>query len=109
VPRDELEAAYFTLLRAREELAGLRRYDEYLRDDRARLRRFTAEGEALSDAVDRRYRRALGHTDEPITEALRARLRVIEEELARLPDRLSAAEAFVDECERDHARLKRSR
>jgi hypothetical protein len=30
VPRDEVEAAYFTLLRAREELAALRRYDEYL-------------------------------------------------------------------------------
>ncbi|MBW3619767.1 MAG: hypothetical protein KY461_05935 [Actinobacteria bacterium] len=106
--RDEVEAAYFTLLRAREELDGLRRYDDYLRDERGRLRRFGSEGDALADRVEARYRRTLGHTDEPIADAIRTRLAVIDEELTRLPDRLAAAEEFVEECEREHAELRRS-
>jgi hypothetical protein len=108
VPRDELEAAYFTLLRAREELDGLRRYEDHLRDERARLRRFTTEGEALADRAPPRYRRSLAHTDEPLRKAVEARLRVMEDELGRLPDRLEAAETFVEECEREHAELGRS-
>jgi hypothetical protein len=108
VPRDEVEAAYFALLRAREELDGLRRYDDYLREERARLRRFDAEGAALADAVDRRYRRVLAHTDQPLADALRSRRAVIDDELARLPERLEAAEAFVADCEREHAELRRS-
>lgn len=108
MPRDEVEAAYFTLLRAREELDGLRRYDDYLRDERGRIRRFVSEGDALADRVERRYRRAFAHTDKPLADALRARLGVLEDELGRMPERLAAAEAFVEECEREHAELKRS-
>lgn len=108
MPRDEVEAAYFTLLRAREELDGLRRYDDYLRDERGRLRRFGSEGDALADRVEPRYRRVLHHTDKPLADAIRTRIAVIEDELARLPDRLAAAEQFVEECEREHAELKRS-
>lgn len=107
MPRNEVEAAYFTLLRAREELQELRRYEEYLRDERGRLRRFRSEGAALSERVAARHRRALAHTDRPVEDALRVRLAVVDEELARLPDRLAAAEAFVTECEDDHARLRR--
>lgn len=106
MPRDEVEAAYFTLLRAREELDGVRRYGEYLHDEVRRLRRFLAEGEALADTIDRRWRRPLQHTDTPLRDAVRTRLAVIDEELRELPDREVAAGAFVEECEREHAKLK---
>jgi hypothetical protein len=107
VPRNEVETAYFTLLRAREDLSSLRRYDEYLRDEARRLRRFTAEGEALADTVDPRLRRVLRHTDPALTEALKARLALIADEAARLPDRIAAAEAYVEDCERAHEQLRR--
>ena len=103
MPRDETEAAYFALLRAREELDALRRYDEYLVAEAQRLRRTSSEGEALLDAVDRRLARALRHTEQPLAQAVTARLAVIADERGRLPDRLEAAEAFVAACERDHA------
>ena len=109
MPRDEVEAAYFALLRARDELAALRRFQEYLADERRRIQRFVREGEALADQVDPRLRRRLRHTDDPLAEAFRTRLAVIADEEARMPDRIAAAEAFVDESERDHAALRRSR
>ncbi len=101
--RDEVEAAYFALLRAREELDALRRYDEYLLAEAQRLRRSTSEGQALLDAVDRRLARALRHTDQPLAQAITARLAVIADERERIPERLAAAEAYVEACERDHA------
>ncbi len=107
--RDEVEAAYFTLLRAREELSGLHRWSEYLGDELRRMRRFVSEGAALDDTVDRRLRRALRHTDGPLKEALDARAAVIHDEQARLPERIAAAERFVEECERDHATLRNAR
>ncbi len=107
--RDEVDAAYFALLRAREELDGIRRYGEYLRDEGRRLRRALAEGAALADTVDRRLRRPLRHTDQPLEEAIRARLAVIEEELNVLPDREVAAEEYVEECEREHSQLRGGR
>lgn len=107
--RDEVEAAYFTLLRAREELDGIRRYGEYLAEEARRLRRFMAEGQALADTVDRRLRRALRHTDTPLADAVDARLAVIADEQRGLPDRETAAAAFVAECEREHAVLQRDR
>jgi hypothetical protein len=106
VPRDEVEAAYFALLRAREELDNLRRYEEFLRAEGQRLRRTTREGEALSGQVERRLVRAIRHTDQPLTDAIDARLRVLEEELVRLPDRIAAAESHVEACDREHALLK---
>ncbi len=109
MPRDEVEAAYFALLRAREELAALRRFDEYLADEARRLRRFVREGEALADSVERKLLRRLQHTDTPLADAVKVRLAVIGDEQARLPDRIAAAEAFVDESERDHAALKHRR
>lgn len=109
MPRDEVDAAYFTLLRAREELDGVRRYTDYLREESRRLRRTLSEGAALADSVDRRLRRPLRHTDQPLEDAIRARLAVIDEELAELPEREAAAERFVEECERDHAQLRGGR
>ena len=107
--RDELEAAYFALLRAREELSQLERFREYLDDERRRLRRFVAEGSALDDTVAPRFRRRLAHTDRPLADAVKTRQNVIEDELQRLPARITAAQAFVDECEREHADLKQAR
>ncbi|MDP8962274.1 MAG: hypothetical protein M3N32_11755 [Actinomycetota bacterium] len=106
VGRDEVEAAYFTLLRAREELAALRRYGEFLEADRRRLQRFVAEGDALDAHVDPRLRRAIAHTDRTLAEAVRGRLDVIGNESQRLPARLDAAAAFVEECEQELARLR---
>lgn len=104
--RDEVESAYFALLRAREELDNLRRYEEFLRAEAQRLRRTTREGQALLGQVDRRLVRAIRHTDQPLAEAVDARLRVLEEEASRLPDRIAAAEAYVEECDREHTVLK---
>ena len=109
MPRNEVEAAYFTLLRAREDLDGLRRYEEYLRDEVRRLRRFVNEGEALADPVAPRLRRALRHTEQPLLDALRARIEVIVDEQQRLPDRVTAAEEFVADCEQQHERLRQGR
>lgn len=104
--RNEVESAYFTLLRAREELDNLRRYDEFLRAEAQRLRRSTREGQALLGQVDRRLIRAIRHTDQPLTDAVDARLRVLEEEAVRLPERIAAAEVHVEACDREHTALK---
>ena len=106
---EEVEAAYFTLLRAREELANLRRYDEYLAVEARRLRRSRSEGRALHDEVDRRLLRGIQHTDQPLDEAVDARLGAIEDEHSRLPDRIAAAESFVEACEREHDELRSRR
>ncbi|MEX2487210.1 MAG: hypothetical protein WD377_06305 [Nitriliruptoraceae bacterium] len=102
--RDAAETAYFTLLRAREELQALQRYDEYLADERRRLRRFTAEGAALADTVDPRVRRGMRQVDTVLADAIRARIAWIDDERRHLPERQAAAEAFVAECEAEHAR-----
>ncbi len=109
MPRDQVEAAYFTLLRAREEVTQLTRYGEVLHDEERRLHRFRTEGAALATRVDRRLWRALRHTEGAIDEALDARLAVIADERARLPDRLAAAEAFVLEAESAHEQLRSGR
>lgn len=106
VGRNEREAAYFALLRAREELNALRRYGDYLDSERRRLQRFVAEGDALDAHVDRRLRRRVSHTDEDLAKAIRARLETVDGELDRLPDRVAGAEAFVEESEEDLARLR---
>ena len=109
MPRDEVEAAYFALLRAREELDALRRYEEYLRTEGQRLRRGINERDALAEAVDRRLLRALRHTDRPLNDAIEDRLRAIDDERERLPDRITAAASYVEESERQYAVLARRR
>ena len=106
MPRDETEAAYFTLLRAREDLAALQRYEEYLADEVRRLRRFVSEGEALADPVDPRLRRGMRHTEQPLLDALKRRITVIADEQLRLPQRIEDAAAFVADCEAQHQRLR---
>ena len=106
--RDDVEAAYFALLRARDEVSDLQRYQEYLADEARRLRRSTSEADALSTQAPPRLRRRLLHTDAPLAEAIRGRLEVIADELRWVPEQLAAAEAYVRECEDEHDRLKRT-
>lgn len=99
---EDEQAAYFALLRAREELAALQRYEEYLTEERARIDAFVAEGVRLDTEVAPRLRRALRHVDEPLGEALELRRRVLADERRRLPERLEAAEEYVGACEAAH-------
>jgi hypothetical protein len=107
VARDEAEAAYFTLLRARDEVTRLQRYADYLLAEAQRLRRAAAEGAALTTAVEAPVRRALAASDAAMADVAGTRLALLEDEAARLPDRLAAAEAFVVECERTLADVRR--
>jgi hypothetical protein len=104
---DDVETAYFALLRAREEVTSLQRWEEYLRAERARIDAFVAAGRELDETVDRRLRRSLGHNDGPLGEVLEQRRRLLADELHRLPERVEAAERFVAECEAEHDALKR--
>ena len=104
--RDEVEAAYFALLRAREEAADLRRYEEYLREELRRIRRFGSEGAALAESAPPRLQRRVRHTDDPVEQALKARVETLEDELKRLPARIESADEFVVACEAHHDRLR---
>lgn len=104
--RDEVEAAYFQLLRAREELDDLRRFEDYLADEVRRLRRFVAETQAHEGEIHAQFRRRIVHTQRPLHEAITARIETCQDELARMEDRLTAAEAHVQECEQQHERLR---
>lgn len=98
--RAEREAAYFALLRARDECAGLQRYAEHLDDELRRLRRAEREEAAIRDGVPPRMRRALRASDTELADVRMRRIALLEDERMRLPDRIAAAEAFVRECER---------
>jgi hypothetical protein len=104
--RDEVEAAYFALLRAREDLENLHRFRDYLGEEIRRLRRFVAEGSAHADEVDKRLRLRLVHTQQPLDEAIVGRIETCADELARMGDRIEAAEAYVNESEASHDRLR---
>jgi len=100
--RSEREAAYFALLRAREELSDLRRYADYLDEELRRLRRTEREEEALRSSIPQRTRRILRGADAELRELNERRVALIDDERARLPARIVAAERFVAECERHH-------
>lgn len=100
--RSEKDAAYFALLRARDELATLCRYEEHLGDELRRLRRSEREEAALRSSAPERMRRVLRGSDDELAQVTQRRAALIEDELARLPDRVAAAEDFVAECERNH-------
>lgn len=102
----ETESAYFALLRAREEAQQLRNYQEYLNAEARRLRRNQSESAALTDTVDRRYRRLFQPSDQALFEAVTERLALIHDELGRLPLRIVAADEFVTDCERQYHALK---
>jgi hypothetical protein len=100
--RTERETAYFALLRARDELSSLRRYEEHLGDELRRLRRGEREESALRASAPPRMRRILRASDGELDEVVARRILLIEDELGRLPARIEAAEGFVAECERHH-------
>lgn len=100
--RSEKEAAYFALLRARDEVTTLRRYEEHLSDELRRLRRSEREEAALRSSAPERMRRVLRGSDDELAQVTQRRAALIEDELARLPGRIAAAEEFVTECERNH-------
>jgi hypothetical protein len=102
IERGEREAAYFALLRAREELSELRRYAEHLDDELRRLRRAEREESALRTSVSDRVRRVLRASDAELADVTERRAALLEDERLRLPARIEAAETFVAECERHH-------
>ena len=104
--RSEYEAAYFTLLRAREEHAELLRYGEYLERERERLERLTSEIRREEEALPRKLRRPMNQTTRPLLQAVGARRNIVLSELGRLDDRLQAAQAFVEECEEEVSSLR---
>lgn len=102
----EYDAAYFTLLRAREELSYLRRYQEYLAEELGRLADFARAVDDAPDVVPRKFRKMVDATAKPLLEAVGRRRAVVMSEQDRMPERIQAQEAFVEECEADLAALR---
>ena len=97
--KSEFDAAYFTLLRAREERDTLLRYDEYLEAEQERLERFSAETRDLIDELPRKVTRPIATTTKTVLEAVGRRRAAVLDERKRMAQRLSNAEEFVQECE----------
>ena len=106
--KSEYDAAYFTLLRAREEHTDLMRYRDFLTDERARLDEFSEQTRDRLDLLPDRLRRPLAGTSKPLLEAVGRRRAVVLGELNRIDDRIAAAEAFVEECELEVAALRQA-
>ncbi len=104
--KSDYDAAYFTLLRAHEELDHLRRYQEYLGEELARLGQFAREIHDASNVVPRKFRRLIDSTDKPTLEAIGKRRAVVLAERDAIPERLAAQEAFVLEMEEEVAALR---
>lgn len=102
----EYDAAYFTLLRAREERDVLLRYSEYLEVEQARLEAFSAALRDGAEHLPRKVRRPIHATGRPLLEAVGRRRSVVIDERRRVPDRLEAAERFVEECEAEVSALR---
>jgi len=102
----EYEAAYFTLLRARDELTSLLRYAEFLREERERLDAFADAVDDEPQVVARTYRKPVDATAKPVLEAVGLRRKAVLDELQRVPERITAAEEFVRECEEEVAALR---
>lgn len=102
----EYDAAYFTLLRAREELDHLRRYGEYLTEELDRLAAFAVQINDASEVVPRKFRRLVDGTDRQLLEAVGRRRAIVLSERDKVPERITAQEAFVTECEEDLASLR---
>jgi hypothetical protein len=97
--RSEYDAAYFTLLRAREERETLQRYAEFLEAELDRLERFSVETRDLLDDIPRKVARPIAATTKGVLEAVGRRRSAILDERKRMDERLAYAERFVEECE----------
>ncbi len=104
--RSEEEAAYFTLLRAIDERDALLRERDFLVAERDRLEAFAEATRAGEQELPRALDRTVAATTKPLLEAVGARRRAVEHVLARMDQRVEDAEAFVRECEEEHARLR---
>ena len=104
--QSEYDAAYFTLLRAREELDHLRRYEEFLAEELDRLAAFVTAVDDAPEVVPRKYRRMVDGTARQLTEAVARRRAIVLSEHRKMPERVAAQEAFVRECEDDLAALR---
>ena len=97
--KSEYDAAYFTLLRAREERDDLLRYGEFLEFEQERLERFAADTRDGLEMLPRRMSRPVNATTKGVLEAIGRRRSAVLDERRRMPDRLENAERFVEECE----------
>jgi BMFP domain-containing protein YqiC len=104
--RSEYDAAYFTLLRAREEHEQLLRFREYLVQERERLDAFVDELRDRAEQQPRRVRKPVDQTAKAVLEAVGTRRAVVLAELSRMDDRIAAAQRFVEECEAEVAELR---
>lgn len=103
----EYEAAYFTLLRAREDLDHLHRYQYVLDEEISRLRGWiTSLRDEVGSQVPGVIRRRLDDSVKVTIEALQERIKVVEGELRALPNRIDAQQTFVHECEHEVESLK---
>jgi hypothetical protein len=104
--KSEYDAAYFTLLRAREEHDHLLRYREFLEAERNRLEAFSRGLQNATEALPRQLRRPVDATTKSLLEAIGRRRSVVLDELGRMDDRIANAQAFVAECEAEVQSLK---
>jgi len=104
--KSEYDAAYFTWLRAQEERDALLAYGEYLRAEVARLEAFSAATRDDAEHLSRMVRRPIDASTKPMLEAVGRRRSVVLDELNRMDERLAAAQAFVDECDREVQTLR---
>ncbi|MDQ3538654.1 MAG: hypothetical protein M3415_07660 [Actinomycetota bacterium] len=105
--KSEYDAAYFTLLRAREELDDLLRYADFLVAEQERLDGFVEQTQASFENLPRKVRRPMDATAKPLLEAVGRRRAVVLDERRRLDQRMVNAEAFVRECEQEVETLRR--
>jgi hypothetical protein len=104
--QSDYDAAYFALLRAREELAHLQRYADYLLEELHRLDDFGTAIDDAGEVVPAKFRRMVDGTAKPLLEAVDRRRAIIRSERRKLPDRIEAQEAYVRECEEEAAALR---
>lgn len=103
----EYEAAYFTLLRAREDLDHLHRYQYILDEEITRLQGWiTILREEVGTQVPGVIRRRLDDSVKVTIEGLQERIKVAEGELRALPNRIDDQQGFVNECEQEVEQLK---
>ncbi|WP_336249770.1 hypothetical protein [Stomatohabitans albus] len=103
----EYEAAYFTLLRAREDLDHLHRYESILEEEQTRLTQWIAMLRDQSGSeVPPVIRRRLDDSVKPTIEAIQQRILLVQSELKSLPKRVEAQRVFVHECEIEVNALK---
>lgn len=105
--RSEYDAAYFTLLRAREEYEHLLRYREFLEVEARRLEVFSEQTRDLTEPIPRKMRRPVDATAKTLLEAVGRRRSAVLAELGRSDDRIQAAQEFVEECEAELGQLRR--